>query len=157
MTPGSPAAWRPVVVGFDGSEGARAALAWAAEEASVRGCELQVVHVDLWDPSAMSVPVFHDQSGIERTILGDGVRCAEAAVPGLAVSGRREPPPAGEALVRAGARAALLVVGTRGLTHLERWVLGSVSRYCVEHAPCPVVVVPPQAPDASHGTGSGAD
>jgi nucleotide-binding universal stress UspA family protein len=140
-----PAARRPVVIGFDGSPGARAALTWAAEEAELRRCELRVVHVDLWDPSALAVPAFHDQSGIERTILGEGIRRAQAAVPGLAVSGRRESPPAGEALVRAGGGAALLVVGARSLTQFERWVLGSVSRYCVEHAPCPVVVVPTSA------------
>jgi nucleotide-binding universal stress UspA family protein len=34
-----------------------------------------------------------------------------------------------------------LVMGTRGLSGLKRTISGSVSDYCVRHAPCPVLVV----------------
>ena len=45
-------------------------------------------------------------------------------------------------LVEASKDADLLVVGSRGLGGFSRLLLGSVSRQCVSHASCPVVVVP---------------
>lgn len=38
----------------------------------------------------------------------------------------------------------LLVVGSRGLGHIKRAVLGSISDYCAHHAKCPVLIVRPQ-------------
>ena len=133
---------RPVVVvGFDGSEDSRRALEWAAEECELRGCVLEVLHADRWSPIALSLPTFEEEERTEETLLDEGVRLARAEHPALDVRGRRVSPPAGESLVTAAEGASLLVVGSRGLGHLEQLVVGSVSRYCVEHAPCPVVVV----------------
>ncbi|SAM06452.1 hypothetical protein [Absidia glauca] len=39
---------------------------------------------------------------------------------------------------------SLLVVGTRGLSEFQGLVIGSVSKYCLQHSPIPVVVVRPQ-------------
>ena len=38
--------------------------------------------------------------------------------------------------------AGLLVVGSRGLGGFRGLVMGSTSRNVIEHAPCPVMVVP---------------
>jgi nucleotide-binding universal stress UspA family protein len=38
--------------------------------------------------------------------------------------------------------AGLLVVGSRGLGGFRGLVMGSTSRNLIEHAPCPVMVVP---------------
>jgi nucleotide-binding universal stress UspA family protein len=44
-------------------------------------------------------------------------------------------------LIEVAETADLLVVGSHGRTGLSRLVLGSVAMACVQHAPCPVVVV----------------
>ncbi len=48
----------------------------------------------------------------------------------------------GEALVSAAAELDLLVVGSRGYGPLRAVLVGSTSRYVLDHAPCPVIVVP---------------
>lgn len=130
-----------IVVGFDGSAPALAALDWATSEAELRHCALHVVHADFWSTNALEMPAFQDETRIENSILSLGVKRARALAADLVVLGRREAPPAGETLVRSSARAALLVVGSRHLKPMQRWAVGSVSTYCVEHAACPVVVV----------------
>jgi nucleotide-binding universal stress UspA family protein len=49
--------------------------------------------------------------------------------------------------VAAELNAAYLVVGTRGRSSLARLILGDTTHSILQHAPCPVVVVP------LHGTG----
>jgi nucleotide-binding universal stress UspA family protein len=44
-------------------------------------------------------------------------------------------------LLEAAAGAQLLVVGNRGHGGFKEALLGSVGQHCVQHAPCPVVVI----------------
>jgi len=44
--------------------------------------------------------------------------------------------------VAAAKEANFLVLGTRGLTGLTGFAVGSTCQYCIAHAPCPCVVVP---------------
>ncbi len=39
---------------------------------------------------------------------------------------------------------SLLIVGTRGLSEFRGMLLGSVSKYCLQHSPVPVAVVRPE-------------
>jgi len=47
-----------------------------------------------------------------------------------------------QVLLEAARGAQMLVVGSRGHGTLAGMLLGSVSQHCVQHAPCPVLVVP---------------
>ena len=140
-----------IVVGIDGSDTAAHALDWAVAEAAVRDATLEVVHA--WSmPYAYApmgvgtMPI--DAAAYEREgkeLLADEVDRA------LARAAERPPEvhrtlvegPAAATLLHLAAGADLLVVGTRGRGGVTEMVLGSVSRQCTHHAPCPVVVVPP--------------
>ena len=131
---------RRVVVGYDGSPAAVAAIAWAAGEARLRGAEL-VVWTIQGRPSR----------GAQPTLAGRRHLVGRTRIPpvGYPVSVRHSYGDAATALV-AGCKAAdLLVVGSRGRGPVGGLVLGSVSRACLAHAPCPVVVVRPQPELAS--------
>jgi nucleotide-binding universal stress UspA family protein len=137
-----------VVVGVDGSAGARAALLFALADAARRGRPVEAVSAyqppDHWlDFYAMGISG-PDQA---RAAAVDRVR---DFVAGVLPEGPQPPPrvqvrvhrgsPA-EALVRASHGAELLVVGSRGHGGFTSMLLGSVSMQCVLHAVCPVTVV----------------
>lgn len=138
-----------IVVGVDGSEPARAALRWALGQARLTGAALDAVtawEYPLFSTGEVLLPP-HDPETAARRLLGDEVRGARPD--GIVV---REHVAAGhpaQALVDAASEADLLVVGSRGRGAFTAALLGSVAHYCVQHAPCPVVVV--------RGTGGGRD
>lgn len=132
-----------VIVGFDGSDLAQQALAWAAEEAVRRAASLHVVQV-LPDLSLSAAYGLYAEEQPRPTGDSDVAQAAEqvrAAHEGLAVTsefllGR----PARE-LVRASLGAALVVVGAHGHGRLTGKLLGSVSQQVAAHAHSSVVVV----------------
>jgi len=140
-----------VVVGVDGSESAGVALEFAAEEAAVRGAELRVVAVrELSEQSRGSagpVPEVHDNVlRVGEAIVKDAVVRAKELQPqlrceGVVLYGRPQ-----DVLLDEAKGALLLVVGRRGQGGLASLLMGSVSRHLVDHASCPVVVVPPLDP-----------
>lgn len=137
------------VVGVDGSTGSVCALRWAVHEAHLHGGTVRAV-------------MTYDWAGTEAALLAglgpEGERKhAEEVLAEVVADVRREyadVPIATEALLGNPARklveaahdADLLVVGSRGHSHLRQAVLGSVSEACIRHAPCPVVVVPTPRP-----------
>ena len=142
-----------IVVGVDGSEQARRALAWALDEARLRNWVVTAVHAYTIPPVLLSPgpgppapPVTPEPELVERLEeaaehLLEG-ELEEANAEGVDVEGRVVSGPAAEALLQAGRDADLLVVGTRGLGGVKELLLGSVSHEVVHHARCPVVVVP---------------
>lgn len=140
----------PIVVGVDGSPGAEAALEWACAEAARHGTTLRVVVASssprgLGGPpdevSAME-PLYQEgrqeaERILDRAVARVGDQAERVAIEPLVVDDY----PA-RALIRAARGADLLVVGTRGRGGFAGLLLGSVSQQCVQHAPCPVVVVP---------------
>lgn len=144
-------AGRPVVVGFDVTPGAAAALDVALDAASSRGAELVVVHTttepavgpdaDLLVAPAAARAVLDEIE--QRVVAGQVVAWAAGrGVPVRSVAGTGR---AAEVLLAEAARAQLVVVGSRGRGELAGLVLGSVSTFLVHHAGCPVAVVGPLA------------
>jgi nucleotide-binding universal stress UspA family protein len=121
-----------IVVGVDGSDHARRAASWAAEQARLEHRRLvlvtvgrAVVHEDFPDVEVQTVSV----DGDPRQVLLD-----------------------------LSSRAHLLVVGSRGRGALSSMLLGSVSAAVSDDAACPVVVCRPSAGQrAGKGVVVGAD
>ena len=96
--------------------------------------------------SQYGVPLVGDPDALQRASQA----LLEDMVEGLADERDGGPPelllqsvagPAAQALMQSAAHAELLVVGARGVGGLRGVLLGSVSRQCAHHAPCPTVVV----------------
>lgn len=130
-----------VVVGVDGSEASLRAVDWATDEAGYREAELRVVHANLLEHRVLESPILENQAKRESAIVRAAVERARSRCQSVAVTAFTVEPPAGEALIRASGGAALLVVGSRGLSRMQELLLGSVSRECVAGAPCSVLVV----------------
>jgi nucleotide-binding universal stress UspA family protein len=130
-----------IVVGYDGSSYADAALAWAAVHAVESGGDLELVTVWQW-PMTYGYPM--DLGGY--TPETDATRLAHQAAEKSGLPADRvhtvvlEGPSAAQLVERA-KDADLLVVGTRGHNDFSELLLGSVSNYCTHHAACTVVVV----------------
>jgi nucleotide-binding universal stress UspA family protein len=134
-----------ITVGMDGSEGASAALRWAASEARLRGAGLRVVHA--WSIPAMAygfvppVSFEDDLGGAAAGGLDKWLADARADLEGLEVERLTGEGNAAKVLTDAAADAELLVVGSRGLGGFRELLLGSVSHQCAQRAPCPVVII----------------
>ena len=148
-----------IVVGVDGSPGSLEAFRWALAEAGVRGAAVRVVHawmVPLIDavpePWAIGSPslgpsedeVHEHLEAAARKVLDASMEEARSANPGVEVESELAEGRPAAALLAAAEDADLLVVGSRGRGGFAGLLLGSVSAQCVHHAPCPVVVVPPE-------------
>ena len=146
-----------IIVGVDGSDGSRAALRWAARTAAARGARCRAIAAWLYPanavtpaapaklpgPEEMDERTCDDLRAVVREVL-------EADADRVEVEAGRGP--AASVLLAAAARAGtdMLVVGARGLGGFAGLLLGSVSQECVEHSPCPVVVLRGE-PDPSDG------
>jgi nucleotide-binding universal stress UspA family protein len=140
---------RRIIVGIDGSPQSRAALEWAADEASRGGGEIDAVLA--YGSGLAWIDVGSDTEAV--IVARSEARAKETLQEALAATPL---PPEGEvrinpvvvegepapALVDRARTADLLVVGTRGRGGFTGLLLGSVSQRCVERSPCPVVVVP---------------
>jgi nucleotide-binding universal stress UspA family protein len=133
-----------VVVGVDGSEPARRALEWAMEYAEAKGAP--VLAVQAWQVPFSSgadgmVLSAAEYAAAARQDLEKAVDEVALEHPGVRVTMLAVEGNSGKALVGRSEHAALLVVGNRGHGALVGAIIGSVGKYCVTHARCPVVVV----------------
>ncbi|MCK9893210.1 universal stress protein [Frankia sp. AgB32] len=130
-----------IVVGVDGSEGSRTALAWGFAEAERQGCGLRAV-----------VGIGSGGEGQARREAADGlaeqaahmlhqtVTATAPATARTAVAEEVVDRPGAEALLTVGYGARMIVVGARGRGLLHRLRVGSVSTSVAVHSPTPVVI-----------------
>ena len=155
-----------VVVGVDGSAGAKEALRWALAEARLRQWPLRAVHAWMFGYIGGSVegyPYWGGALGSYTSLgvdLGDLHHAAEDLLEraladlkdeadGVEIDRQVVQGAAADVLVSQAAPGDLLVVGSRGHGGFAGLMLGSVSQQCVHHAPCPVVVIHPAKPNAT--------
>lgn len=137
-----------VAVGVDGPPSGEPALAFAFEEASLRGDRLRAVHV--WsDPATTGprgmTPLVYDPVIVSREHtrrLNEELGPWRQKYPDVEVVTEVVHGRAVRVLAGVSARADLLVVGTRGRGGFAGLVLGSVSHGLLHHAHCPLAVVP---------------
>ncbi|GAA4566737.1 universal stress protein [Micromonospora coerulea] len=134
-----------VVVGVDGSEPALRAVRLAAAEAARRHRPLRVVHGFIWP--LLRVPASQlaegPSGGLRRQaeeLVAKAVAAAEAAAPGLRVSGEIIDGEAAAVLVGESPTATMIVLGDRGLGGFASLVIGSVAIQVASYAQCPVLV-----------------
>ena len=134
----------PTIVGIDGSPNAAAAVRWAQTLAPSLG---PVELVACWDyplvgfatgafgagPLPMKDEMHAAATEGARTFMAD----QGFDVPLRVIHGD-----AGMTLCGQAERAAVLVVGTRGRGPIRANLAGSVSRWCADHSPAPLVIVP---------------
>jgi len=135
-----------VVVGVDGSDASRKALAFACEYAETAGGTVVGVHgrsmtatTGPWDVDV--APAVADELESARRLLAEATAGLQEEHPSVVLELQPMPVPAVRALSDASLTAALVVVGTRGRGGFVGLLLGSVSAGVLQHAQCPVAVV----------------
>jgi nucleotide-binding universal stress UspA family protein len=144
---------RRIIVGVHGSLGSLQALRFAADEARERNVPL--LAVTAWVPPGGDMAERRHSSPYLRKIwreaawerlwaafdAGLGGVPADLRVDSQAVRGDTGP-----VLVEAASEPDdLLIIGTGRRARFGRMMRRSVSRYCLAHARCPVLAVPPSA------------
>jgi nucleotide-binding universal stress UspA family protein len=146
-----------IVVGVDHSEGAKAALRFAATEAQLRQATLRPVHAWQFPHVAPGIDAAYSGLGASLDELRNAAEAALKAtlretIPNeenLKIEPRVVEGLPAPVLVDESGDAELLVVGSRGLGGFRGLLLGSVSQQCAHHATCPVVIV--RAPSDTSG------
>ncbi len=141
-----------LIVGTSGSPGSLQALRYG--ESLARAHHAVLIPVIAWE-----LPSSHELGKACREIACGQLQDALIAVWGEVpddplVQPQVERGPAGRVLVRVACRPDdLLVVGAGRRGALGRLVFSKVGRYCVAHAQCPVLAVPPPALAREFGRG----
>lgn len=137
---------RNIVVGYDDTTAAMAAVRWGAELARSTASGLHLVHAWTWPllgQGMSAIPVL-DPAGPRNQasrLLDEAAERIAAQFPDVPVTSELLSGMPREALEEISGRTGLLVVGTRGLGPVLGTLLGSVSRGILHDAGCPVAVI----------------
>ncbi|GAA1898601.1 universal stress protein [Asanoa iriomotensis] len=146
---------RPIVVGYDASPDARAALRWALDEADRESLPVKLVHAFDWyvgpalfAPGPSRWPDTEARADI-KAMLEFAADDARRTHPGVAVSTEVMDGPAQVCLRDVSADASTVVLGGRGTGGFAELLIGSTAVAVSTRAHCPVVVVRAGAGEAS--------
>ncbi|GIF23354.1 nucleotide-binding universal stress UspA family protein [Actinoplanes tereljensis] len=139
---------RKIIVGYDRSADAKNAARWALDEAERTGAPVELFFAyewPVWMPSAPSVPAGAAWPDSEtdqaiKQVMQAALAEARRTHPTLTITAKTLDGIAALALVDRSARAALVVLGSRGHSAVTN-LLGSVGVAVTAHVHCPVVVV----------------
>ncbi len=153
------AATSRVIVGVSGSSECLPAVRYAAEVA--RGHDAPLIPVLAWLPPGGELADRSHPSPVLRQAWAEAARmrlrdAMESAFGGLPAGVFTEPQVVrgepGQALVRIACEESdLLVIGAGRRSRIGRILHASVGRYCLAHAVCPVLAVPPSPLDREIG------
>jgi nucleotide-binding universal stress UspA family protein len=155
---------KQIIVGYDGSDYAHAALLWALDEAARSGSAVGLVHADEWPvlaPAASMVaapelrPESHATEVIDGT-LDRAVAAAKAVQPLVEVTAKTVRAHAAATLIGLSSTARLIVLGGHGRSAVAG-MFGSVGAAVSAHAHCPVIVVRGEVPAAAAPVVAGVD
>jgi nucleotide-binding universal stress UspA family protein len=145
-----------IVVGYDCSAGAEAALAWALDEGrrlAMRVCLVYVlewpVHIEPIAQRPVGWPDSQFRSDAEA-VVEDAAADAARSAPDVTVRSAVLEGPVAATLCALSAQARMIVLGHRGRGGFSGLLVGSVSVAVTAHAHCPVVVVRGGSPDEQH-------
>jgi nucleotide-binding universal stress UspA family protein len=161
----TPRQGRPIVVGVDGSEPARRAVRWAAQEAARRRVPLRVVTAFEWTHDhalgqvALGARYREIMLGSAREQLAEAARTAEQEQSAIEVQSQLVVGYPIPVLTAEARHAQLVVIGDRGLGGVTGLLVGSVAVALGAHAECPAVVVRGEAetPDSAWPVVVGVD
>jgi nucleotide-binding universal stress UspA family protein len=122
-----------VVVGYDGSSASVVALDFGLEYGRRHGLTVRVVTAQ---------PRYTDRDRIAQSDLDAQVHSRDGGKDAELVHVEGHP---ADQLLRLSADAQLIVLGSRGRSAFAGMLLGSVSQAVLQHAHCPVAVIPPAA------------
>ena len=137
-----------IIVGVDGSQSSKAALAWAVGQAELTGAIVDAVIAWHYPIAFGGAPFAPIGSLMDADFAGTAERVVNAAISEtvdlsspVKVSAAVREGNAAQVLLAEADDADLLVVGSRGHGGFAEALLGSVSQHCVHHAACPVVII----------------
>lgn len=149
---------RPILVGYDGSEGSRAAARWALDEGARTKRPVRLAYAFDWigvggwlHPGPMAWP--DDTARRDVQMLVDAAaETAATTHPQVSVTAVVLDGPATVRLQEQSRLASMLVLGSRGHGGFGALLIGSTAVALAAHAHCPVVVVRgPARPAAQPG------
>ncbi|WP_330180134.1 universal stress protein [Nocardia sp. NBC_01503] len=138
----------PIVVAVDGSAISYQAAAWAAAEAALHGCPLEIVN-SVAVPTGFGPGMVLTDSDVQwlytdgQRVVAEATRVARASGVGngLEITTDVTLEPTISYLLARSREARLVVLGSRGLGALRRGLLGSVVAAVSHHAQSPVAVI----------------